>query len=186
MPGDQKRAFEELAVPHFDALYRIARRLVKDEHAAEDLLQETYLKAYAGFKSFEMRGFGIRPWLLKILHNTFLNRLAREGRKPRSADQAMLEEVEDHAEGERPAGLAINVDLLDAEVKGAIDSLPPEFRVVLLHWATMEHSYQEIADILGIPIGTVMSRLYRARQAMLAALTSYGRENRLSPVEEEL
>lgn len=186
MPGDEKKTFEELAVPHFDALYRIARRLVKDEHSAEDLLQETYLKAYAAFKSFEMRGFGIRPWLLKILHNTFLNRLAREGRKPRSADQAMLEEVEDAASGETEGGGDLNVDLLDTEVKAAIDALPPEFRVVLLHWATMEHSYQEIADILSIPIGTVMSRLYRARQAMLAALTSYGREHRLSPLEEQL
>jgi RNA polymerase sigma-70 factor (ECF subfamily) len=182
MPRDAKHTFEELAVPHFDALYRIARRLVRDEHAAEDLLQETYLKAYAGFKGFEMREFGIKPWLLKILHNTFLNRLAREGRTPRTTEQSILEEVVDGA-GESVQMAELDLELLDGEVKSAVDALQPEFRAVLLLWATMELSYQEIADVLGVPIGTVMSRLHRARQAMVTSLAEYAREHRLTAVE---
>jgi RNA polymerase sigma-70 factor (ECF subfamily) len=184
MPRDQKQTFEELAVPHFDALYRIARRLARDEHAAEDLLQETYLKAYAGFSRFQMREFGIKPWLLKILHNTFLNRLSRGGRNPRSADPNLLEEVESGANGPLGEVRGLDFELLDGEVRAAIDALQPEYRTVLLLWATMELSYQEIADILGVPVGTVMSRLHRARQSMLAALAGYARENRLSTAEE--
>ncbi len=79
---------------------------------------------------------------------------------------------------------ALDFELLDGEVKAAIDALQPEYRTVLLLWATMELSYQEIADILGVPIGTVMSRLHRARQSMLTALVAYARENRLSTAEE--
>ena len=86
MPAKAEKSFEELAVPHLELVYRVARRLCRNEHEAEDLVQETYLKAYKAFERFEMREFGIKPWLLKILHNTFLNRLARQRRAPRLAD----------------------------------------------------------------------------------------------------
>src|SRR5574337_888432 len=86
-------SFEELALPHLEVVYRVAVRLAKNEHEAEDLLQETYLKAQKAFQRFEMREFGIRPWLLKILNNTFLNRAARERRAPRASEQEILEQV---------------------------------------------------------------------------------------------
>lgn len=180
--GKQNDAsFEELAVPHLGTVYRVARRLARNEHAAEDLVQETYLKAYKAFGRFEMREFGIKPWLLKILHNTFLNRYARESRAPRATDHTTLEQIHESTDGRGSpdAPPTLDYEHVDQEVKHAIDELPGEFRSVLLLWATMELSYQEIADILEIPIGTVMSRLHRARQQLVKKLNDYAVSNRL-------
>lgn len=170
-------SFEALALPHLELLYRIARRLTHDKHEAEDLVQETYLKAYRAFAGYEVRDFGIKPWLLKILHNTFLNRLSREKRAPRAVDQQLLDQTSSDSASPVPPDL--DYEDLDEEVVRALDRLPPEFRTVLLLWATMELSYQEIADVLEIPVGTVMSRLHRARRLMIGALQAYARQRRL-------
>lgn len=178
----RRESFEQLALPHFETVYRVARRLTRREHEAEDLVQETYLKAHKAFASFEMREFGIKPWLLKILHNTYLNRQARETRAPRSTDQQNLDQIGQDESG--PSLPNLDFEQLDAEVKQAIDGLPAEFRVVLLLWSTMELSYQEIADSLGMPIGTVMSRLHRARQQLARTLATYATEHRLSETQD--
>lgn len=183
MGGADDKSFETLALAHLDVVYRVARRLTKDEHEAEDLVQETYFRAYRAFDKFEMREYGIRPWLLKILNNTFLNRVAREKKAPRATDQQTLEETQAAEGGTTPPEL--DLEHLDAEVKQAIDDLSPEFRMVLLLWATMEHSYQEIAEILELPIGTVMSRLHRARQQLTRKLEDYARANRLAGVDDD-
>ncbi|MFO0838234.1 MAG: sigma-70 family RNA polymerase sigma factor [Phycisphaerae bacterium] len=172
-------SFEALAVPHLEAIYGFARRLARNEHEAEDLLQETYLKACKAFGTFDLREFGIKPWLLKILHNSFLNRQAREGHAPRAVGNEEL----DAGIGElSPVGAdgqaEVDFEYVDEEVKRALDQLQPEFRAVLLLWATMELSYQEIAEILGVPIGTVMSRLHRARSLLSRSLSSYAVKNR--------
>ena len=183
MPDEGKDSFEALAVPHLETVYRVARRLARDEHEAEDLAQETYLKAYKAFGRFEVREFGIRPWLLKILYNTFLNRQARDKKGPKATDQQTLDQVR-AAEGYfGPPEL--DYENLDQEVRRAIDDLPAEFRSVLLLWATMEVSYQEIAQILGIPIGTVMSRLHRARQQLAEQLEGFAREHRITGPKNE-
>jgi len=180
MHRDAGDSFEALALPHLEALYRIARRLTRHEHEAEDLVQETYLKAHKAFGRFEMREFGIRPWLLRILHNTFLNRQARARHAPRSTDTAGLDRVD--VSGAAPPALPdLDYENLDAEVKQAIDGLSPDYRSVILLWATMEMSYQEIADTLRIPIGTVMSRLHRARGQLVKVLEDFAREQRLVP-----
>ncbi|MBU0639589.1 MAG: sigma-70 family RNA polymerase sigma factor [Planctomycetes bacterium] len=181
MPPEDEKSFEELAVPHLETVYRVARRLARREHEAEDLVQETYLKAYKAFASFEMREYGIKPWLLKILHNTFLNRRARESRAPKATDQQTLEQMQEasSSDGDVNNPPELDYEHLDQEVKEAIDGLQPEFRSVLLLWATMELSYQEIADILSVPIGTVMSRLHRARRQLTRVLYEYARANRL-------
>lgn len=185
MPRKGDKSFEELAVPHLEVVYRVARRLVRNEHEAEDLAQETYLKAYKAFTSFEERTFGMKPWLLKILHNTFLNRQVRQTRAPKSTDQKNLEDAP--ATAANSATFAgppeLDYDRLDGEVKDAIDGLQPEFRSVLLLWATMEMSYQEIADALEVPIGTVMSRLHRARQQLVQGLQDFAREQRLIDIK---
>jgi RNA polymerase sigma-70 factor, ECF subfamily len=183
MPGQGKDSFETLAVPHLETVYRVARRLARDEHEAEDLVQETYLKAYKAFGRFEVRDFGVRPWLLKILYNTFLNRQARGRKGPRATDQQTLEQV--HADESYAGPPELDYENLDQEVRRAIDDLPAEFRSVLLLWGTMELSYQEIAEILGVPIGTVMSRLHRARQQLAKQLESFAREHRISGSNKE-
>lgn len=182
MSPTRDESFESLALPQLDLVYRVARRLTRREHEAEDLVQETYLKAYKSFDRFELREYGIKPWLLKILHNTFLNRRAREAKAPRATDQQVLEESR---AANPPAGAldgppALDYERMDEEVKRAIDDLSEDFRTVLVLWATMELSYQEIADTLEVPIGTVMSRLHRARQQVSRELADYARENRLT------
>lgn len=182
MRADGDRSFEELAVPHLDMVYRVAVRLTRNDHEAEDLVQETYLKAHKAFGRFEMREFGIRPWLLRIMHNTFLSRLAREKLAPKAADQQTLEQMRgsDKSDSDFLGPPALDYEHLDAEVKAAMVRLAPEFRLVLSMWATMEFSYQEIADVLDMPIGTVMSRLHRARQQLVRELADYAREHRLT------
>jgi len=183
MGGASENSFEALALPHMELVYRIARRLTRDHHEAEDLVQETYLKAYAAFGRFEMRQFGIRPWLLRILNNTFLNRQQRQQRAPRAADQQALDEI--HADDAIATAPELDFEHLDGEVKAALDSLSPEFRSVLLLWATMEFSYKEIAEILEVPVGTVMSRLHRARKQLIDALAEYARERGIRGVGVE-
>jgi RNA polymerase sigma-70 factor, ECF subfamily len=175
MVSADDKSFEALALPQLDTVYRVARRLTRDEHEAEDLVQETYLKAYRAFDRFEVREFGIKPWLLRILNNTFINRALHERKAPRPTDQQTLEQA---AEADAPPPV-LDYEHLDAEVKQALEQLSPEFRSVLLLWATNELSYQEIADTLELPIGTVMSRLHRARQQLARMLGDYAREQRL-------
>ncbi|MCA9243976.1 MAG: sigma-70 family RNA polymerase sigma factor [Phycisphaerales bacterium] len=177
--------FEEVALPHMELVYRVARRLSRHDQEAEDLVQETYLKAFGAFGKFELREYGIKPWLLKILHNTFLNRQARAAKAPRAMDQQGLEAQPDERDAQfSPAGLEIDLEQVDGEIKQAIDGLRPEFRSVILLWATMELSYQEIADVLETPIGTVMSRLHRARQQLSQLLAKYVEANRVPGVNE--
>ena len=177
MPNESEQSFEALALPHLETVYRVARRLARNEHDAEDLVQETYLKAHKAFGRFEMREFGIKPWLLKIMHNTFFNRQTRQRKAPRAIDQQMLEQVQ---AGDSAIPPELDYENLDQEVKQAIDSLPQEFRSVLLLWATMELSYQEIAGVLSVPIGTVMSRLHRARRQLAGLLQDFAVEQRLA------
>lgn len=173
-------AFEALALPELGVIYRVARRLTRNEAEAEDLVQETYLKAQKAFASFQLQDFGIRPWLLRILNNSFLNRIARDRRAPRHTDHEILESFESAGAASSAAHPVLNFDNLDDEVKTAIEGLQPEFRAVLLLWATMEYSYQEIAEIIDVPIGTVMSRLHRAKRQMADSLRGYAREHRLA------
>jgi RNA polymerase sigma-70 factor (ECF subfamily) len=182
MRVDGDRTFEELAIPHLDTAYRVAYRLTRDTHEAEDLVQETYLKACKAFAGFEVREFGIRPWLIRIMHNTFLNRVARQKRAPKATDQQTLEQAPggDEGGGVSMSPPALDYENLDGEVREALDRLAPEFHVVLTLWATKEFSYKEIAEALSLPIGTVMSRLHRARQQLLRELADYARENRLA------
>ncbi|MBL8880224.1 MAG: RNA polymerase sigma factor, partial [Phycisphaerales bacterium] len=135
--------FSRLALPHVDAVFRVARRLCQSDHEAEDLVQETYLKALKGFTDFELREFGIRPWLLRILHNAFLNRRARSMRAPRTVDQIALDAVAVESPASAPELPELDFDRLDGEVRQAIDNLPDEFRIVLILWTTQEMSYQE-------------------------------------------
>jgi len=156
--------FEELAMPLFDSLYNFARWLVRNQSDAEDLVQETYRKALRSFASFQP-GTTFRGWIFRILKNTFLSSRSGLERKMTVA----MESEEDGSElaGERQTPETILIERSNRHlVQRAIDELPAHYREVLLLCEVEEMSYQQIAEILSIPIGTVMSRLARARRAI--------------------
>ena len=160
-------AFEDLAMPLFDSAYNFAYWLAQNRDDAEDLVQETYLKAFRSFASFQS-GTNFRAWIFQILKNTFLSARARAQRQ----EAVMLNSDEIL---ELPAGSNDIESILSARsrldaVRGAIDQLPVIFREVLLLCDVEEASYREIAEILSIPIGTVMSRLARARKTVRESL----------------
>lgn len=159
--------FEELAMPLFDQLYNFAHWLAQDRMEAEDLVQETYAKALKGFSSFQ-EGTNFRAWMYRILRNTFLT--SRTGLKA----SAMVA-IDSDDSPELPAGPETPETILiehsrQQVLQHAIESLPVHFREVLLLCEVEEMSYQEIAEALSIPIGTVMSRLSRARKALRESL----------------
>lgn len=181
MHSEGEKSFEAAALPHLEFIYRVALKLARNEHKAEDLVQETYVRACNAFARFELREYGIRPWLLKILHNAYFSRLAKDSRAPMSIDDPTVQEVQDRTRAAAPLGNppALNYEELDEEVKEAIERMPSDYRAVLLLWATGELGYQEIADVLGLPLGTVMSRMHRCRRQLIDRLEDYARENRV-------
>jgi len=162
--------FEELAMPLFDSLYNFARWLVHNQNDAEDLVQETFLKALRGFASFQP-GTNFRAWMFRILKNTFLSSCSRLERRMTVA----MDSGEDFpvlpATSPTPESLLIERSGNDA-VRCAIEQLPVIFREVILLCDVADASYREIAEILSIPIGTVMSRLARARKLVRESLLS--------------
>lgn len=157
-------SFEELAMPLFDQLFNFARWMTQNREEAEDLVQETYTKALKGFSSFQL-GTNFRAWMYRILRNTFLT--SRTGLKVTMTVPLDTEEggPEFAIESDTPETLMFersNRELL----QGAMDELPINFREILLLCEVEEMSYQEIAETLSVPIGTVMSRLSRARRAL--------------------
>lgn len=173
-----REQFEALALEHLDTLYRMACRLTRNPAAAEDLVQETYLRAIRSREGFQLEQFGIRPWLLRILYNLHFSRSAREKKQPRAIDDELLQATPTAATGESPINPA-SYDAMDEQIVHALDALPAEYRTVLLLWAVEEFSYKEIADALDIPIGTVMSRLHRARQKLSDVLKDYATRPRV-------
>ena len=177
----EQEKFVELAMPHMQALYTAALRMTRNPSDAEDLVQETYLKAYRGFASFE-EGTNLRAWLYKIMTNSFINSYRAGKRRPEKAD---LEDIEDlylfkriDKLGVLPGGRSAEEEVLehitDYEVKQAIESLPEPFRIAVLLADVEGFSYKEISDITHVPIGTVMSRIHRGRRALQKALHDYG------------
>ena len=155
--------FEELAMPLFDQLYNFAHWLAQDRTEAEDLVQETYVKALKGFSSFQL-GTNFRAWMYRILRNTFLT--SRTGLKATANVSLDADDSPELPSGpDTPESLLIEHSQ-HQQLQGAIEALPVHFREVLLLCEVEEMSYQEIGETLSIPIGTVMSRLSRARKAL--------------------
>jgi RNA polymerase sigma-70 factor, ECF subfamily len=171
--------FTELAMPHMQALYTAALRMTRNPADAEDLVQETFLKAYRAFDRYE-DGTNLRAWLYKILTNTFINSYRAAKRRPEKAD---VEDVEDlylyrrlgelRGDEGRSAEDEVFDRFTDDEVKLAIESLPEAFRIAVLLADVEGFSYKEIADITEVPIGTVMSRIHRGRKALQKALLDF-------------
>jgi RNA polymerase sigma-70 factor (ECF subfamily) len=178
--ADQAR-FAEDTEQYMASLYSAALRMTRNPSDAEDLVQETYLKAYRGYGSFKA-GTNLKAWLYRILTNTFINAYRARRRHP---EETELEEVEDFYLFRRLGGLEAAAagrssedEVLDAmtddEVKQAVESLPEAFRMAVLLADVEGFSYKEIAEIMDVPIGTVMSRLHRGRRALQKALHEYG------------
>ena len=169
--------FETLAMEHLDVLYRVARRMTRDESTAEDLVQETYLRALRSYQTFDLKEFGIRPWLLRILHNLHTTRYQREKRQPMALEDSKLEAAAQAMNGKNTGNGMTNLwDGMDEQLVRAINSLPEEYQTVMLLWAVDELSYKEIAESLEVPIGTVMSRLFRARKRLSDQLHDFAVE----------
>ncbi|MDP9373944.1 MAG: sigma-70 family RNA polymerase sigma factor [Chloroflexota bacterium] len=179
---ERQERLETEALTHLDALYRTALRLSRNPQDAEDLVQETYLNAFRALDRFE-EGTNLRAWLFRILNNAFISQYRRRKRRPSSSLEDVSEfYLYDHlADGRTASGTEspereVLERIGDERVLQALEELPVEFRQVSLLADVEGFSYREIADILGIPIGTVMSRLYRARRRLQKTLWQEAQE----------
>jgi RNA polymerase sigma-70 factor (ECF subfamily) len=180
--------FADQAMEHMSSLYNAALRMTRNPSDAEDLVQETYLKAYRGFGGFQ-EGTNLKAWLYRILTNTFINNYRSKKRRPEETELDDLDNLYLYrrlsgAQGST-AGRSAEDEVLDriteSEVKDAIEALPEQFRMAVLLSDVEGFSYKEIAEILDIPIGTVMSRLHRGRRALQKRLYEFGRQRGLVP-----
>ena len=174
-----RQEFEDLALPHLDAMFRMAMQLARHPDEAADLVQETYVKALRFADRYQEQGGGIRPWLFKILHNVFYTRLAQAKRHATPAENLSQAESDEHGPDEpAPAWNLASLDWehVDERLKTAIEQLKPEYRSVLLLWGVEGLKYREIASIEDVPIGTIMSRLHRARSILAEQLADLAEE----------
>jgi len=171
--------FRELALAEMDSVYRMAMHLSKHPDEAADLVQETYLKAMKAEHRFELRGMGVRPYLFRILHNNFYSRIQKRKRQPTLGDDLPEVEVDGHVTDGEPAWDLQSLDWehVDDRLKAAVSELPEHYREVLLLWAVEGLKYREIADVLNVKLGTVMSRLYRARAILTEQLADLAKEH---------
>ncbi|QQE10595.1 sigma-70 family RNA polymerase sigma factor [Planctomycetota bacterium] len=173
------QSFRELALAEMDAVYRMAMHLSRHPDEAADLVQETYLKALKAEGRFELREQGVRPWLFKILHNNFYTRVGKKKREPTLGDDLPEQAVYSEVDEEAPAWDLASLDweMVDDRLKKAIEDLPDHYREVLLLWAVEGLKYREVAEVIGVPLGTVMSRLYRARAILSERLADLAAES---------
>jgi len=180
-PVQRSKEFEKLILEHMDMMYAVALKLTRNSADAEDLTQNTVVKALRFHDKFQ-EGTYIKAWLLTILRNTFINEYRRKARRPALVELNGTEAAQDKStdpsvpievrEGEREKLL----ELLDDEVRHALEAVPYDFRIPVIMADLEDKSYKEIADFMDCPLGTVMSRLYRGRKLLREALESYAAE----------
>ncbi len=174
--------FAEQAMPFMDALYSAALRMTRNPADAEDLLQETYLRGFRGFGGFR-EGTNLKAWLYRILTNSYINTYRSKKRRPQETELDDVEELYLYRKLGGPASLVLGRSaedemldwVTDTEVKEAVESLPDQYRMAVLLADVEGFAYREIAEILDVPIGTVMSRLHRGRKALQKELYEFAR-----------
>jgi len=177
----RRKAFDAETVPHLDALYRTALRMTKNVNDAEDLVQETYVKAYRFWDKFEP-GSNARAWLFKIMTNVFINEYRSKSRSPVAVnvdeldDSFLYGQLATTTPGDNPER-QLAAKIFDEDVKRAIENLPDDFRLVVVLSFIEGFSYQEIAEIADLQLGTVKSRLHRGRKLLQKELLDYAIKN---------
>jgi len=187
--AERATRFEEQAMPYLDQLYGAALRMTRNPADAEDLVQETYLKAFAAFDSFT-QGTNLRAWLFRILTNTFINAYRKRQREPFQSGSDdltdwQLHEAESHTStGLRSAEMEALDRITDADVVDAMAALPEDYRLAVYLADVEGFSYKEIAEIMETPVGTVMSRLHRGRKLLREQLSDYAAERGFNVAQE--
>jgi len=175
----QLSIFENEFMPHIDAMYNFAFRLTFDEDIAKDLVQDTYLKAFRFINSFE-RGTNAKAWLYRILKNSFINEFRKKSKEPAKVDYQEVENFYNSDDVDEITTVDLRVeavkDMIGDEVSIALNSLPVDFRTVIILCDLEGFTYEEMAKILDIPIGTVRSRLHRARNLLKEKLGVYAKK----------
>jgi len=176
---EQDEIFEKEFLPHADALYTFAYHLTYHEEDANDLVQDTFLKSYRFINSYE-KGTNAKAWLFKILKNTFINEYRRKAKSPNQVDLEDFITYHDTDEASTVGNLDLREELfqnmVSDEVMKAINALPVDFRTIILLCDIQEFTYEEIAQIVDIPVGTVRSRLFRARNMLKEKLRRFASE----------
>ena len=175
----ERPEFEKLALEHLDAVYRLALQLTRHPDDAGDLVQEAYLRALRSAEGFEEKGGGMRSWLFTILHNAFYTRKKKDARAPIAVEEFHEPDERQLPPDEPPPAWdlkGLDWEHVDGRIKSAIEELSPEHREVLLLWGVEGMKYREIAGIMDVPIGTVMSRLHRARSILSESLEDFAVE----------
>ncbi|MBW3594386.1 MAG: sigma-70 family RNA polymerase sigma factor [Actinobacteria bacterium] len=182
MTADEKRRFQQDALPLLDSLYAGALRMTRNPADAEDLVQETMLRAYRAFDRFEA-GTNLKAWLFRIMTNAYINTYRKKQREPKKVsseeieDFDLFQELKNHdPDINRSAETVVLDSIVDNDIIEALDDLPEQFRLAVLLSDLQDFSYAEMAEIMDVPLGTVMSRLHRGRKALQKRLWELARD----------
>jgi RNA polymerase sigma-70 factor (ECF subfamily) len=178
--AERKKRFERDALQYMNQLYAAAMRYTKNPEDAQDLVQDTYAKAYTSFHQFEP-GTNLKAWLYRVLTTTFINTYRKDQRRPQTSDSELedwqIAEASSHTSDQGKSSEDVVLENLpDSDIKNALAEIPEEFRMAIYLADVEGFSYKEIAEIVGVPAGTVMSRLHRGRKQLREKLSDYARE----------